>query len=238
MADMSNANFNLTYRKAVEPFKVLVYENPLGAPSDVSSFRLEGKANVDFPNGKMRLSSALDPALGQAANYVYWCDAVLPSDVLIEWDFTPMTDSGLCIMFFSARNLNGGSVFDAAERNGMYNQYHTGDINAFHVSYYRIVPLLRDGERLRTCNLRKSRGFHMVAQGADPIPELKLCKAPFRISVLKHGPLVAFFIDEILSFSFYDDGISFGPLLEGGHMGFRQMSPMAAEYAKLSVLTI
>jgi len=229
---------NFDYISTTAPFRVPVYENALASAADVTGFKLEGKANVDFPNGRLRLSSVLDPAIGQAANYVYWCDTVFPSNVLIEWDFTPLSQSGLCIMFFSARNCQGGSVFEAAPRTGRYEQYHSGDINAFHVSYYRLTPIHKDNERLRTCNLRKSRGFHMVAQGGDPIPELALCKPPFRISVLKHGPLVAFYIDRILSFTYYDDGVTYSPLLGSGHAGFRQMSPMVGEYANLTVLTL
>ena len=228
---------NFEYKNTTMIFKVPVYENKLASPSDVKNFRLEGKANIDFPDGRLRLSSALDPSLGQAANYVYWCSAVFPSDVLIEWDFTPLSESGLCIMFFSAANERGGCVFDAAERTGRYEQYHSGDINAFHVSYYRLTAIHKDGERLRTCNLRKSKGFHMAAQGGDPIPELNLCKPPFRISVLKYKNLIAFYIDQILSFTYHDDGTTYGPLLRGGSIGFRQMSPMIGEYANLKVLT-
>ena len=226
------------YDDAAARFKVPVYQNALASFADISGFKLEGTAKIEFPNGRLRLSSVLDPALGQAANYVYWCDKLFPSDVLIEWDFTPLAESGLCIMFFSAMNCQGGSVFEAAPRTGSYEQYHSGDINAFHVSYYRLIPILRDGERLRTCNLRKSKGFFMVAQGGDPIPELTLCKPPFRISIIKNGPLIAFYIDSILCFVYYDDGLSYGPLLGGGHAGFRQMSPMVGEYANLRVFTL
>jgi len=229
---------NYTYEKMIAPFTVPVYENPLASPADVAGFRLEGTANVDFPNGRMRLASVLDPELGQDANYVYWCDKEFPPDILIEWDFYPLSPSGLCMFFFSARNSRGGSVFDAAVRTGRYEQYMKGDINTFHVSYYRMIPIHKGGEKLQTCNLRKSKGFHMAAQGGDPIPDLSLCKPPFRISVLKHGPLIAFYIDRILSLSYYDDGVTYGPQLGGGSVGFRQMSPMVGEYGNLSVFTV
>ena len=234
--------FYLDYSQCVSPFTAAVYKNALSSEDDTAGFILEGTAGVDFPNGRMRLSSILDPALGQSANYVYWCDREFPSDVLIEWEFTPLAASGLCIMFFSARNQQGGNVFDAAPRTGRYEQYYNGDIDAFHVSYYR-TNALRDakGEGLRLCNLRKSKGFYMAAQGGDPIPELDLCRSPFppfRISILKHGPLIAFYIEKILSFAYWDDGEKYGSLLGGGNIGFRQMSPMIGEYANLTVKTI
>jgi len=235
-------SFDFDYTRTTAPFTIPVYQNPLSSAEDTAGFVLEGSADIDFPNGRMRLSSVLDPALGQAANYVYWCDREFPSDVLIEWEFTPLAVSGLCIMFFSACNCEGGSVFDAAPRTGRYEQYYNGDINAFHVSYYRTNALRVDnGEGLRLCNLRKSKGFHMAAQGGDPIPELELCRPPFppfRISILKHGSLIAFYVEGILSFAYHDDGETHGPLLGGGRIGFRQMSPMTGEYANLSVKTI
>ena len=234
--------FNHDYAQTTAPFTVPVYTNALASASDTSGFVLEGTANVDFPDGRMRLSSVLDPELGQAANYVYWCDKEFPSDVLIEWEFTPLAESGLCILFFSARNRVGGSVFDAVARTGRYEQYYNGDIDAFHVSYNRTNALRTPkGEGLRLCNLRKSKGFHMAAQGGDPIPELALCRPPyppFLISIVKHGPLVAFYIERILCFAYHDDGIAHGPLLGGGRIGFRQMSPMVGEYANLTVRSI
>jgi len=234
--------FNLDYARTTANFNKQLYKNPLSSASDTAGFVLEGTAKVDFPNGRMQLSSVLDPSLGQAANYVYWCDKEFPSDVLIEWEFTPLAESGLCIMFFSAVNHAGGCVFDAAPRTGQYEQYYDGDINAFHVSYYRTNALRTPGgEGLRLCNLRKSKGFHMAAQGGDVIPELSLCippYPPFLISIVKHGPLVAFYIEKILSFFYYDDGVTHGPLLSGGRVGFRQMSPMIGEYANLTVRTI
>jgi len=228
---------NYDYLSLTGFFKNQVYRNPLAMPADTSGFRLEGTAEISFPEKRMRLSSVIDPSHGQAANYVYWCGREFPSDVLIEWDFYPLAESGLCIMFFAARNCLGGSVFDAAIRTGEYRQYHNGDINAFHVSYFRTNSIRVDGEKLRTCNLRKSRGFHMAAQGGDPIPELQLCKPPYRMSILKHGPFAAFYVDRILSLSYHDDE-AFGPLLGGGHIGFRQMSPMIGEYANLTVFTV
>ena len=35
-----------------------------------------------------------------------------------------------------------------------------------------------------------------------------------------------------------DDGESYGPLLAGGKIGFRQMAPLIAEYANLQIHTV
>jgi len=39
-------------------------------------------------------------------------------------------------------------------------------------------------------------------------------------------------------FRFEDDGETYGPLLKGGKIGFRQLAPMIGEYADLKVYEI
>ena len=212
-----------------------LYENPLRAPADVEGFRLEGQAAVSFPLGRMRLENLLDPELGQEANFVYWCPEVFPDHIAVSWDFIPIRDPGLAILFFAAAGRDGEDLFDPslASRSGPYGQYHHGDINALHVSYFRRKA---PSERaFQTCNLRKSHGFHLVAQGADPLPGIEDVAAPYRITLVKSGPLVVFSIGELELFHWIDPGDEFGPLLAGGRIGFRQMAPLMAEYGNLTV---
>lgn len=111
--------------------KTLIYQNPLKNQEDVAGFVLEGQAEISFDQGRMRLVSSADPALGQAANYVFWCPEIFPSDLEISWDFYPMSDCGLCMMFFSAAGIHGEDLFDPslAPRDGRYDCYFNGDIN-------------------------------------------------------------------------------------------------------------
>lgn len=219
----------------------LIYENPLASEEDTKNFVMEGDATVSFPEGKMRLENNLDPSLGQESNYVYWCDKKLPDSVIIEWEFKPLNDDGLAIMFFSADGQNGKDLFDSslAKRDGQYKQYHSGDINAFHVSYYRHST---DEEScFHVCNLRKSAGFQMVAQGADPLPPAEDVIEPYRIKVIKDKEIVRFYITdpvtgiELMPFEFTDDEEQFGEYLEGGYIGFRQKAPLIGEYSNLKV---
>lgn len=213
----------------------LIYENPLSNESDIRGFVLEGHAKISFPEGKLRMENALSAAEGQKANYVLWCPQEFPSDVRIEWKFRPLKEPGLAILFFSAKGRNGEDVLDKslAKREGDYMQYHHGDINAFHVSYFRRKE---PGERaLHVCNLRKSYGLHLVAQGGDPIPDADECKQMYRIALEKRENRVRFFVEDVESFRFEDDGVTYGSLLAGGKIGFRQLAPMIAEYADLKV---
>lgn len=216
----------------------LLYENPLSCNEDVKDFVLEGKANITFPEGRMRIENAVSDKEGQKANYVFWCPEEFPSDVLIQWNFWPLREPGLCMLFFAAKGKNGEDLFDPslAERTGEYVQYHHGDINAFHVSYFRRKE--PDERAFHTCNLRKSYGFYLVSQGGDPIPDVEDADGPYRIAVLKKGNEVVFFVNELEVFCFEDDGKTYGPLLSGGKLGFRQLAPFMGEYADLKVYHI
>ena len=141
-------------------------------------------------------------------------------------------------MFYGAKGKNGEDIFEEglAQRTGEYVQYHHGDINAFHVSYFRRKE--SDERAFHTCNLRKSYGFHLVAQGGDPIPDADEVREPFTMAVLKKGAETAFFINELEIFRFVDDGVTYGPLLGGGAIGFRQLAPLVAEFSNLKVYAV
>lgn len=213
----------------------LLYENALSGPDTAGDFVLEGKANISYPDGHLRLENAESAQLGQKANYVYWCRKEFPADILLEISFRPLREPGLAMLFFAAAGTDGRGLFDPslAPRTGEYPQYHHGDINAFHASFFRRKE--PDERAFHTCNLRKSYGLHLVAQGADPIPDAADADRFYRLSLLKKGPDVRFAIDGLEIFRFHDDGITYGPLLRGGCVGLRQLAPMIGEYADLRI---
>lgn len=215
--------------------KKLIYENPLSCEADVAGFVMEGSAEVYFENGKMRMKNTMDPSLGQKSNFVFWCPEEFPSNITIEWDFRPIEEPGLAIMFFSAKGINGEDIFSPslAKRDGQYNLYHSGDINAYHISYFR--RKWEEERAFHTCNLRKSKGFHLVVQGGDPIPNPEDAKDSYHIIISKYKGKIDFIIDDLPVFSWQDDGIEYGGVLEGGKIGFRQMAPLIGEYSKLKV---
>jgi hypothetical protein len=55
------------------------------------------------------------------------------------------------------------------------------------------------------------------------------------MQLTKFGGRVAFSINDLQLWSFVDDGETYGPVLGGGKIGFRQMSPMVGRYANLRV---
>lgn len=215
----------------------VIYENPLCCESDIEGFVREGDLKVSFENGCMQLESVRDPNEGQAANYLFWCPEVFPDHIKIEWKFHPLNEPGLAMMFFSALSKNGNSIFEPglAERRGEYPQYNHGDINTYHLAYFR--RRMADERLFHTCNLRKSYGAHLVAQGGDPIPEAIEAKVFYNLCIVKDGPDIEFYINDLKVLSYHDDG-EFGPHLGEGYIGFRQMSPLKAEYKDFRVTSL
>ena len=216
----------------------LIYENSLATEADIKDFILEGSAKLEFPDGKLRMENAISAAAGQKANFVLWSNKDFPDNIKITWKFRPIKEPGLAILFFSARGINGEDIFDPSltRRTGEYQLYHHGDINAFHVSYFRRKE--PDERAFHTCNLRKSYGFYLVAQGADPIPDASECTTDYEMEVIKSGKHVAFSVNGLQVFSFEDDDKTYGRLLQGGKIGFRQLAPMVAEYSDLKVYSL
>lgn len=220
------------------PLGKLIYENPLASEKALDDFALEGKAKITFPAGKMRLENAEDAALGQKANYVLWCRQEFPADFLWQMNFRPLREPGLAMLFFAAAGRNGEDLFDPllSPRTGEYPQYHHGDINAFHLSFFRRKE--PDERAFHTCNLRKSYGFFLTAQGADPIPDAADAADSYLLSLWKKGAEIGFAVNDLEVLRFHDDGSTFGPLLGGGKMGLRQLAPMVGEYSDWKVFQI
>ncbi|MEK3732301.1 MULTISPECIES: DUF1961 family protein [Paenibacillus] len=216
----------------------LLYHNPLHSPDCIAGFRMEGAGAVTFPLGRMRLESVRQAEEGQKANFVYWCPEEFPPDIAITWEFWPIREPGLAIMFLAAVGAGGRDLFDPvlAPRTGVYEQYHHGEMHALHISYFR--RRWPEERSFHTCNFRKSYGFHLVAQGADPIPGTADAAGPYRLLALKQGAQVTFSVNGLQVFSWMDDGARYGPPLAGGRVGFRQMAPLIAEYANLTVYEV
>lgn len=218
----------------------MTYRNSLATAADLQGWIAEGPLGVEHVDGGARLVSTADEAAlaaqgrGDHAHVVLWCPEVFGPDVEISWDFRPLAGAGLAMLFFAASGTEGRDLFDPAmaPRTGFYPQYHSGDVRTLHVSYYR--RRWPDERRFHTCNLRKSPGFHLVAQGADPLPDLEDVEGHYRVRVRKRGLEIAFAIDDLELFRWTDDGTT-GPPLGPGRIGFRQMAPLSAHYRNLEV---
>ncbi|WP_232527726.1 DUF1961 family protein [Microbacterium suaedae] len=211
--------------------ETLVYRNPLASPDDVADWIGEGPVGASAADGALELASTG----GTDDHFTFWCPEEFGDRIRVTWEFSPVSEPGLAMLFFGASAVTGGGIFDSglSPRTGAYPQYHSGDIRTLHVSYFR--RRWEDERAFHTCNLRKSPGFHLVAQGADPLPPVVDARGAFyRIEVVKDGADVSFRIDDLPLFSWSDDETT-GPRATTGRIGFRQMAPLVARYRNLEV---
>ncbi len=158
-----------------------LYSNPLTGPDDVADWIAEGPVSLgrhpethddggtppaaDPRPGALLLSGSRDDEeFGDHAHWTFWCPVEFPDRVRVSWEFLPLAEPGLAMVFFSAAGHGGRDLFSGglAPRTGFYPQYHSGDIDTLHVSYFR--HKYAEERAFRTCNLRKSAGFELVAQ--------------------------------------------------------------------------
>ena len=146
---------------------------------------------MSFPRGRLRLESLRPPEDGQDANIVLWCPRGLRRRTS-RWSGTSgRSASPACASSSSTRaGVQGEDLFDLAPRTGPYEQYHHGDLDAYHVSYFR--RMWPSERKLHTCNLRKSYGFHLVAQGPDPLPAVLDAQGPYALRLTVHSGVITF----------------------------------------------
>jgi hypothetical protein len=214
------------------------YRNPLAGPDDLRDLRAEGDAALSAPLGRLRLESRRPAAEGQRANFVVWFPCLLPDEFAAQWRFWPVAEPGLAMVFFGAQRRGGGDALGeaVAQRSGEYDQYRYGDIDTYHLSYFRRSN--SDERRLRTVNLRRSHGFHLLGQGADPIPEVATAGPPYLLRLARERGRIRFCVDGLTVLDTPDAADGLPALTGGGRLGFRQMAPMIAEYSDLVVTAL
>jgi hypothetical protein len=175
---------------------------------------LEGGGDAWTENGRLVVVNA-----GQ--HQVLWNTREFPENFLLEFGILPRDDrSGLGIIFFAGQSLDGGSPFEPGlpMREGKFGRYTRGEIRCYHTSYWATV---RDILR-RTANLRKNPGFAMPAVGIDRIGGTG--PGPHRVRLLKVGGRIHLETKGRTALLFEDDGETYGPALEEGCIGLRQMA--------------
>lgn len=198
-----------------------IYSTSFEDPSTLKDWRLEGGRSMSIVDGNLVLESDTESTRSEsAANHlVCWLNHEIPTDFLLEFSVRPENrNRGLNIVFFNARGCNGENIFEPPikPRDGTFSQYHSGDLDSYHISYW-------SGGR-GTSNLRKNRGFHLTAIGKDlvtPAPQ-----GAFEVvRIYKRDGKIRLTINNVLSLSYDDDGKTHGPVhTHTGWIGLRQMA--------------
>ncbi|MBI5693959.1 MAG: DUF1961 family protein [Verrucomicrobia bacterium] len=208
----------------------LLYAAPLGSAADTRGWRLEGPGVVEYRDGWMGMKSQRPD--GPEGHIVHWCPEEFPARFWAEWEFELLSEQGLCIVFFAARGQGGRDVFDPslAPRNGVFKQYHSGDIDCYHISYFANTP----GSARRVANLRKNAGFYLVANGPVGVAAAKPGEV-HRAVLVKDGARLRLAVDGRTIIDHTDDGQRAGPVWAGGKIGFRQMQWTVGRYRNFRV---
>lgn len=190
-------------------------------PPDGCDWILEGAGRAWTEGGRLHVENE--------GHTVLWNARKFPGDFLLEFGFTRANPNGLAIVFFNARAKGGGAIFDRGmpRRSGEYPAYHSGEMDAYHLSY------VTSGRR--TSNLRKSFGFFLTSVGDDHIHDAG--PGPHTVRILKHGHRIALESRGRTALVYEDDGRAYGPVLANdGHIGFRQMANIGkASYTHVRV---
>ena len=213
-----------------------VYATTFDNADSLADWKLEGGRSMSIVNGRLVLES--DPGGEKPAptdnHLVCWLSKEMPADFLLEFKVRPQDrKNGLNIIFFNARGIHGESIFDPAlkPRSGIFAQYHSGDLNNYHISYWA-------GER-GTANVRKNAGFQLVATGKDlvvPAP----AESFQTIHLYKCGGTIRLMVDDVIEVAFDDDGKTYGPVwAHPGWIALRQMAHTTrCEYDDLKVFPL
>jgi len=205
------------------------FDDPLNVAAEADLF--EGDKRVRLPEGKDWVlesdgnalawtQDGLCSVLNNGSHSVLWNTRTFPEDFLLEFGSQPKDSGhGLAIVFFGARGVDGGSIFDLNQpcRRGAFRAYIRGQIKAYHASYWATThQMLR-----RTSNLRKDPGIDMLAVGIDRIGGVG--HGPHRVRVLKVGKRIQVETRGRIALDYTDDGRTYGPVLKDGCIGLRQM---------------
>lgn len=207
----------------------LLYKNQFSKPIDVQDWMMEGNGKIEFTDGVMHMYSPQE-----ASHHVFWCPKDFPGNFIAEWDAQNYeTDAGLSIIFFCAKGLNGKDIFDTSlpkRTTGVFTDYTKGAMNCYHISYYANA---KDDLHRETANLRKNKGFHLVLSGEKGIPVESL--ASHHLKLIKCDGNIQMFVDDRKIIDWTDNGVTYGKILEGGKIGFRQMQWTHFSYKNFKV---
>jgi hypothetical protein len=223
--------FGTTVQSQPGNFKkgALIYENSMSEKSAVADWRMEGPGTIEFHDEWMEMY-----APDEKFHHVFWCPKDFPGSFVAEWEAQNLkTEAGLCIIFFSAKGVNGEDIFNPAfpERDGTFNQYTKSKyFNCYHISYYANG---RDDPGREISHLRKNSGFYLVQEKEPGIPVKST--AVHHLRLVKDGVRIVMYVDDRKIIDWTDVGGKSGPVLQDGKMGFRQMKWTHFRYRNFKV---
>ena len=209
----------------------LFYENNFSKANDLSKWILEGEAKVTTKDNWLEMYSP-----NEKSHHVFWCPKEFPANFVAEWEIQNLnTKAGLCIVFFSAKGINGLDVMHPSQKKrfGVFNQYTKSDLNNYHISYYTNNPKKPNRP---FAHLRKNKGFITVQYGEKGIDAKST--SIHKIRLVKKENHISMSIDNREIINWKDIGLKNGGPHQEGKFAFRQMQWSHFRYRDLKVWTI
>jgi len=155
-----------------------------------------------------------------------WLKRDLPADFVLEYDFTPLSQTGFFLVFFCARGTDGHDVLSPeaqADRTArtLFKKYTDGKVRCYHVSYRR-------GEEAN-CNLRKNPGLVLLKQ--QPLAELLPRGKTAHVRLTKRGARILLEVNgkQFMDYTDRDAAIA------GGRLALRQVYDSEASYKNITL---
>lgn len=197
---------------------------------DLSNWTPEGPHQVRIRNGRLHYKThwAEDPA--ERSGQFLWLNRDLPADFRVEYDVTPLSESGFFLIFFCARGVGGEDIlgeklFQEYKELRDFEKYTIGPINCYHISYRR--------NEVADCNLRKNTGKHLVK--TSKLTALLPKGEAARVVLTKVGGHITLRVNGETSMDWTDDGKINGGVYGAGKIGLRQVYDSEGEYDNFRV---
>ena len=218
---------------------VRIYASKMAHPSDMEDWVMEGPGEIAFVDNVMQMRSMIpEPPQGTNGHFNVWCPVEFPEKFIAEWEYKPVSEHGISLIFFAAKGKNGEDIFDPLlpERDGHFQKYINDAIRNYWIVFYSNHTRMRTSNIATTyiCKSGKSSLCAMgrigIMPGDDGFHHLRL---------IKDGPHIQLQVDGKVVLDFIDPGTDrWGSILGSGKFSFRQMAFTVGAYRNFSVWKI
>ncbi len=180
------------------------------------------EVDVSYTNKRMNISTKKG-----VDGVMVWCKKQLPDNFLVEYDFTPVSESGFFLMYFCVEKNDKGDILDHIDSQfttfSLFEKYTRGETNSYHISYRR--------NNDPTSNLRKNPGQQNGALlKQQTISWILSAGKSHHVILKKSGGHISLEIDKQEFMNYTDDGTIAGLPYKGGRFGIRQVYDSEGSY--------
>jgi len=185
------------------------------------------EVGVDYADNRMLVTTKKG-----VDGVMVWCKHQLPENFMVEYDITPVSESGFYLIYFCTERKNREDILDHLDDTftnySLFEKYTRGETNSYHISYRR-----NDNP---TCNLRKNPGLTngtLLKQQA--LSGILAAGKSHHVVLRKTGSHISLEVDGESFMNYTDDGTVAGPHYSGGRFGIRQVYDSEGYYQNFRI---